>query len=721
MGKLRGKLVGKLGGKPGGELLLEIGVEEVPAFLVRSTLDQLRDRATELFALARLEAREVRSYGTPRRLVLSAVLPNRQQELVMEVTGPPRAAAYDAGGNPTAAAVGFAASQGVKVTDLQIVKTGKGDYVAVRVTQPALPTATVLKQLLPTLVGQLQFPKTMHWHESGQRFIRPLRGLVALFDRQVIPLSFADVTSGRRTVGHRALSPGAVTISRAADYSSRLRRACVLVDDEERRSAIVQGVRDRARALGASLLDEETVTMQAVYSSEWPVVAEGGFDRAYLDLPKELLVAVLEHQQGYFGLQQHGKLLSRFLCVVDGGARQQASTRLATMVRGHERVLRARLEDARFYVKQDLAVTLSDRVATLKGVTFHEKLGSLHEKTMRVVELARWLAPQLGVEVKEAGQAARLCKADLVTGLVREFPELQGVIGGDYAARHGESPTVAAAIAEQYRPRFTGDALPASSLGQLLSLADKVDTIVGYFGVGLAPTGSEDPYALRRQAAGIVQIAMLHPALDLFGLIKQANGGYKGGKGKWQDNTIQLVHAFLAQRLEWQLLSEGYKSDLVAAVLAGPWKYPAKVKRFLTALQSVISTSVGDDLLTVYRRVGRIVPAGFNPGDVNKDLLTEPELALYKAYLPLERFDVQGAIDKENEHEILKELAQLRPVVDEFFTKVMVMDNDLTLRNNRLQLVYKVSNTFRRVADFSKISTASSSPAAAQAGRVREV
>lgn len=703
--------------------MLEIGVEEVPAFLVRSTLDQLRDRAVELFNVARLEAREVRSYGTPRRLVLSAVLPDRQEAVVTEVTGPPAAAAYDGTGTPTAAAVGFAASHGVKVTDLQIVKTPKGGYVAARVSQPALPTAKVLRQLLPTLVGQLQFPKTMHWHEGGQRFIRPLRWLVALFDRQAIPFTFADVASGNRSAGHRALSPGGVTIGRAADYRSRLRRACVLVDDEERRWAIVQGVRDRAKAMGASLLDEETVTTQAIYSSEWPVVVEGGFDRAYLTLPKELLVAVLEHQQGYFGLQQHGKLLPRFFCVVDGGARQKQSAALSTMIKGHERVLKARLEDARFYLKQDLTVTLSDRVASLKSVTFHEKLGTLYEKTMRVVELARWLAPQLGpqsaLDVKEAEQAARLSKADLVTGLVREFPELQGVIGGDYAARQGEAPTVATAIAEQYRPRFTGDALPLSPLGQLLSLADKIDTIIGYFGVGLAPTGSEDPYALRRQAAGVVQIAALFPRLDLSALLTQANGLLKNTKG-WKDGTVPSVRKFLGQRLEWQLLSDGFINERVSAVLAGGWKNPADAQRWLVALDTILATPAGEDLLTVYRRVGRIVPAGFS-GTLQPEQFSEAEE--HQLHAACEAAGRQVAAS--DEAGALTALAALRPAVDAFFNTVMVMAKDQAVQTNRLALVDGVRRLFIPIADFSKISTVPSSTTAsspaAQAGRVREV
>jgi glycyl-tRNA synthetase beta chain len=704
----------------GGELLLEIGVEEVPAFLLRATLDQLRDRAVELFKLARLEATGVRSYGTPRRLVLSAVLPDRQQPLVTEVTGPPAAVAFDATGQPTQAAIGFAASQKVKVTDLQVVKTGRGDYVGVRVTQPALPTAKVLKQLLPTLVGQLQFPKTMHWHEGGQRFIRPLRGLTALFDKQVIPFEFAGLTSGRRTVGHRALAPGSVTITRAADYRSRLWRACVLVDDDERRETIAERVEARAKAFRASVIDEEAVTTQAVYSTEWPVVVDGEFDHAYLELPKELLVAVLEYQQGYFALQrERGQLLPRFLCVVDGGARRNTTAPLATMIAGHERVLKARLEDARFYLKQDLAVTLADRVATLKGVTFHEKLGNLHDKTARVTELARWLAPQLGIDTKEAEQAARLSKADLVTGLVREFPELQGVIGGHYAARQGESSTVATALAEHYRPRFTGDALPSTPLGRLLSLADKVDTIVGYFGVGLAPTGSEDPYALRRQAAGVVQIAELFPQLDLSGLLKQAETQLKNTKG-WQNGTAQAVRKFLGQRLEWQLLSEGHGNELVAAVLAGEWKNPADVKRRLAAVEAILATPAGEDLLTVYRRVGRIVPAGF-AGTLQPDQFTEPEeRQLHEAFEAASRDAAKAADDAA----VLTALARLRPAVDAFFNKVMVMAEDKAVQTNRLALVNGIRRLFVPIADFSKISTVSSlpgaSPSAAQAGRVRE-
>jgi glycyl-tRNA synthetase beta chain len=705
--------------KSEGELLLEIGVEEVPALLVRAALDQLRDRAAELFTLARLEAREVKSYGTPRRLVLSARLPMRQQSLQTEVTGPPRGAAYDGEGKPTAAAVGFAASQGVNVADLKVVKTPRGEYVAARVTQPALPTANVLRQLLPTLVGQLQFPKTMHWHEGGQRFIRPLRRLVALFDRQVIPFTFADVASGNRSAGHRALSPGGVTIGRAADYRSRLRRACVLVDDDQRRTTVLKRVRDRAKALGAALVDEEAVTTQAVYSSEWPVVIEGAFDPAYLKLPQELLVAVLEHQQGYFALKKKEPghpLLPRFLCVIDGGARTKSASSLSTMIRGHERVLKARLEDAQFYMKQDLVVKLSDRVATLKGVTFHEKLGSLYEKTMRVVELARWLAPQLGVDVKEAEQAARLSKADLVTGLVREFPELQGAIGCNYAARQGESPAVITAIAEHYRPRFTGDAPPASSLGQMLSLSDKVDTIVGYFGIGLAPTGSEDPYALRRQAAGVVQIAALFPRLDLSALLAQANGLLKTIKG-WQDGTVPSVRKFLGQRLDWQLLSDGHNHERVSAVLAGGWKNPADAQRWLAALDSILATPAGEDLLTVYRRVGRIVPAGFS-GSVRPEQFTEQEERhLYTAFETAAR-EVDTAGD---EAAALAALARLRPAVDGFFDKVMVMAKEPAVQANRLALVDGIRRLFVPIADFSKISPAAAPTGAAPAGQVREV
>jgi glycyl-tRNA synthetase beta chain len=368
--------------------------------------------------------------------------------------------------------------------------------------------------------------------------------------------------------------------------------------------------------------------------------------------------------------------------------------------------LRARLEDARFYLKQDLAVPLAGRVESLKQVTFHEKLGTLYDKTTRLVELAREQAVCFGVEPKEAERAARLAKADLVTGLVREFPELQGAIGGDYAARQGESQAVAEAIGQHYRPRSTGDALPSSPLGQWLSLVDKIDTVVGYFGVGLAPTGSEDPYALRRQAAGVVQLVALHPTLDLVDLLKQANQQFdRAFKGNWPASVMQAVMKFLGQRLEWQLLSEGCKQEVVAAVLGVPWKNPAKVKRWVAALQAVLPTPAGDDLLTVYRRVGRIVPKNFLQ-EVDPARLTDSEeRQLAEAYETV-RKAVSTTLASEDEMATLKARARLRPAVDRFFDKVMVMADDAALRNNRLALVNGVKKLFEQIADFSKISTA---------------
>jgi len=708
--------------KPGGELLLEIGVEEVPAFLVRATLDQLRDRASGLFTLARLEAREVRSYGTPRRLVLSALLPDRQQPLVTEVTGPPAAVAFDAAGRPTAAAEGFAKAQGVKVTDLQVVKTGKGDYVGVRVTQPALPTAKVLRQLLPTLVGQLQFPKTMRWNTSGgHSFIRPISWIVALLDRHPVPFVFAGVKSGVRTYGHRALAPKAITIRQSSDYLTQLRRAFVLVDDKERRGEIDRQVKEQESALNVMSRDNESVVSQAVYSCEWPVVAKGAFDEAYLDLPTALRLAVLRQQQGYLPLMRpnHGKV-PIFLCILDGVSKQfmpgKQPKSLEAVVRNHERVLRARLEDARFYLKQDLAVTLSDRIASLKGVTFHEKLGTVYDKTQRVKRLVAYLAQQCQVDQKEAERAAELCKADLVTGLVREFPELQGVIGAEYARHQGDSPMVEQAIGEHYQPRSTGDALPDSQLGKLLSLADKIDTLVGYFGVGLAPTGSEDPYALRRQAAGVAQIAERFSHLDLTALLAQANHLLKSTKG-WRDGTAQAVRKFLEQRVEWQLLSEGHRQELVAAVLAGAWNNPADARRWLTALEQILATPAGEDLLTVYRRVGRIVPAGFS-GTLRPEQFTEAEeRQLHEASEAAGR-EIAKAVDAPA---ALIVLARLRPAVDAFFNTVMVMAEDQAVQTNRLALVDGVRRFFVPIADFSKISTASPSAPAAPTGRNREV
>ena len=703
-----------------GELLLEIGVEEVPALLVRPTLDQLRERAAALFHRARLEAAELRTFGTPRRLVLTAQLPARQQAQSVEVTGPPAAAAYDAAGKPTAAAIGFAKSQGVAVESLRLVQTERGKYLAARKEEKALPTAKVLQQLLPELLGQLDFPKAMRWNTSGgQRFIRPIQWIVALLDRQVVLFTFAGVKSGARSYGHRELAPKAVTIRRSTEYVTHLRRACVLADDAARAGEISRLAQEHAAAMKAELLGADELIPQAVYSSEWPIVAAGEFDPAYLELPNALLLAVLQHQQSYFPVRRAGSLLPRFVCVIDGAlARQPSGKRppvLTAIMRDHERVLKARLEDARFYVKRDLALTLADRVETLKGVTFHEKLGTLYDKTLRVMELARWLAPLCGVDAKEAERAARLCKADLGTGLVREFPELQGAIGGEYAGRQGESAVVAEAIAQHYQPRATGDALPDSTLGQVLSLADKVDTLVGYFGVGLAPTGSEDPYGLRRQASGVVQIASEHPQLDLSLLVREANEKFKHLKSWSENNTRLSVMDFLRQRLEWQLLAEGvYRQDLVAAVVRPlTFRNPAKGKRWLIALQTILSTPAGDDLLTVYRRVGKIVPSGFDPVKPDPARFVHPEEKQLNEAFQERDSQEQNAhnLVAQNELMDLQMLARLRPIVDAFFAKVMVMDEDKAIRENRLRLVCGVKTLFNRIADFSKISTA---PAAAQ-------
>ncbi|MEW6324955.1 MAG: glycine--tRNA ligase subunit beta [Nitrospirota bacterium] len=708
------------------DLLLEIGVEEVPALLVRPTLDQLRERAAELLSRARLEATNLRSFGTPRRLALTVELPARQQTRILDVTGPPATAAYDATGKPTAAAIGFAKSQGVAVESLRLVQTEKGKYLAARKEEKALPTPNVLQQVLPELLGRLEFPKTMRWNVGGgQRFIRPIQWIAALLDRRAIIFSFAGVKSGARSYGHRELAPKAVALRRSADYAAQLRRVFVLVDDAERRAEIDRQVKAHASALRVISDDNESVISQAVYSCEWPIVAVGAFDQAYLELPRALRLAVLRQQQGYLPLVRpnHG-MVPKFLCILDGVEKSTLRTRqknLVAVVHDHERVLRARLEDAQFYAKRDLVLKLADRVPSLKQVTFHEKLGTLYDKTQRVKRLAVDLAQQCHVDQQEAERAAELCKADLVTGLVREFPELQGAVGGEYAQQQGESDVVAQAIAEHYQPRSAEENVPDSQLGQVLSLADKVDTLIGYFGIGLAPTGSEDPYGLRRQAAGVVKLLAKNPAIDLTALLKKASEqfarDFQPAKRPWPNGVVADARKFLAQRLEWQLLADGRRPDLVAAVVAAEWKNPAEAARWLLALERLLPSSAGEDLLVVYRRVGRIVPPGFS-GSIQPANLTETEERRLHAAWETAREETARAAD---EAAALIALARLRPAVDAFFDKVMVMVEDAAVQANRLALVNAVKKLFEPIADFSKISTApAAAHEAARAGGGRE-
>ncbi len=473
-------------------------------------LRALQQAAETLLKESRLTYGSIRTMGTPRRLVLLIEGLARQQASAMkEAMGPSKAVAFDQAGQPTRAAIGFAAGQGMAVDQLQVRQTPKGEYLFAVKQENGQPTTTVLTQALPQLLAKLSFPKAMHWNQTGVRFARPVRWLVAVCGGKVLPIQFATITAGHASQGHRVLGAKAAgakgfVVKSIAQYFKETERHGVIVDQDRRRAMIVEQLASLAKAARGHLHQDDDLLEQAIYMVENPHTILGSFKPHYLTLPKEILMTSMKEHQGYFSLiDQKGALLPHFLAVTN-----MKLTNMQLIREGNERVLAARLADAKFFFDEDRKTPLADRVAKQQAVTFHQKLGSLHQKTQRVIAMAGHVAEQLGEEqlVEDCRRAAELSKADLLTGIVGEFPTLQGIMGGEYAKHDGESPVVSAAIREQYMPRAMEGELPESLAGKVLSLADRLDSIAGFFHVGLVPSGSEDPFALRRHATGIVRV-----------------------------------------------------------------------------------------------------------------------------------------------------------------------------------------------------------------------
>jgi glycyl-tRNA synthetase beta chain len=465
-------------------------------------LGEITDR---LLRGARLGSKRIRTLGTPRRLTLYVEgLEDKQADEVREIIGPPKAAAYDAAGRPTAAALGFARAQGLPVEQLKIRKTDRGDYVAAVKKITGTRTAEVLPRLLPQIVSSLSFPKTMRWGDGSVRFVRPIRWLLAIYGGKAVPFEIEGIASGTQTYGHRFLAPKPIRVGTFRDYVSRLEKAFVIVDQDKRREQVRRLVEEAARKVGGRAVIEPDLLEQVIHLVEYPNLVRGSFPEEYLGLPKELIITPMRKHQRYFPVvDKQGKLLPHFVAISNMKVRDMEVIRL-----GNERVLRARLADADFYLKEDQKkLPLEKLVPRLGQILFQERLGTLLDKTRRIADLGAFMAKTVDPGLDGAvRRAATLCKADLATGMIREFTELQGVLGRIYAAMSGEKPEVTTAIEEHYLPRFAGDALPKSKVGALIAVADRMDSIAGCFGIGMIPTGSEDPYALRRAALGVVLI-----------------------------------------------------------------------------------------------------------------------------------------------------------------------------------------------------------------------
>lgn len=679
-------------------LLLEIGTEEVPAHVMPGILSQLKENAAKTFEELRIEYKNIKTLGTPRRSALLVEgLAEQQADLSKENRGPAVNIAFDADGNPTKAAQGFARGQGVNPEEL-VTKDG---YVYAMVHEKGGQTVDLLGDTLKGLVDGLNFPNNMHWADLDYKFIRPLRWLVALYGQDVIDFEVANVKSGRTSRGHRFLSEGDFEIANAEDYIEACRKASIIVDQNERCEMIRQQIAEVAAANGGQAEVNEDLLEEVLYLVEYPTALCGKFDEKYLALPAEAVITPMRDHQRYFPVLKDGQLLPLFITIRNGGKEH-----LETVQHGNERVLRARLEDAQFFFDEDRKKTLEQHGEKLKTVVFQDGLGTIYDKALRLEVLAGYIADAIGAneqDKKDAVRAAKLAKADLVTGMVTEFTELQGVMGREYALLDGETKAVAQAIDEHYMPRFAGDSQPASVAGRIVSLADKIDTIVGTFSRGLIPTGSQDPFALRRQALGIVNMlkeAQYH--ISLSQLVAKAMELLKIADAGQQAKLQKDVADFMKLRLKNVLADAGIRYDVVDAVFV---TVDDIYGVFLRA--QAVNEAVKQDMektIQAFVRTGNIarkaedvqaaVETGLLAEQVEKDLYKAYEAAASKVEKEIAAQDYAGAIAT---------LSQLAAPIDAFFDGVMVMDKDEKIKNNRLGLLKLVDNLVCQVADFSKI------------------
>ncbi len=682
------------------EFLLEINVEEMPLAHVRSALSDMSEKLTRDLASARIPCEGLRTFSTTRRLILTAELAPGQADRDELVTGPPKAAAFAADGSPTPAALGFARSIGVAVSDLQVIKTEKGEYVAVRKATQGRRTTEILAEALPAIIASLSFPKPMRWGTGSLRFSRPIRGLLSILDGEVAPFSLDGLVSGNRTTGHKLHAPEAFVVRSFEDYRSGLRERRVIIDPEERKSSILSQIAALLWPLKAEIYPDPALLDKLANDVESPFVVMGSFPEAFLHLPLDVLSTAMREGQKLFSVVKSGKQLPLFLGVADVVADARGFIKS-----GHERVLKARLADARFFWEQDLKNGFQKSASRLKQVLFQEKLGSYEDKAKRLEKLVAYLCGKIEncKKAAELAQAASLCKVDLVTDMVREFPSLQGTMGGLYAKAEGLSQPVVRAISEHYLPAGADDSSPSSLEGALLSLADKIDSIVGVVGIGVPTSGSSDPFGLRRNALGVCKI-ILDKKLGLpFDRLLEKSISFYGDKLKLpKAEILERLREFFSGRLRYLLEREGIRYDLINAALGagmGDVYHTALRARALDALKDGPQF---EPLILMAKRVGHIL-AGQNPPSVNPSHFVEKaERELY-ATSGIIVDNVTPMIAKGDFVQAQKIVFRLQPVLNIFFEKVMVMAEEAKLRKNRLALLAEIRKTMLQIADYSQV------------------
>jgi len=703
---------------PRGELLFEIGCEEIPAGMIAKAASELKQiLETHLISNRLANSGVVETFGAPRRLVaIAREVALRQDDVVQEILGPPKSVAYDSVGAPTRAAQSFADKQGIALDKIEIVVTPKGEYLAIKKVIVGRLAKDVLLEILPQAIRELSFPRSMYWTSASDlRFIRPIRWILAELDHKVVPFTIADVKAGTSSSGHRFLGKSKIPVSTSADYVGKLRKNFVIVHPEERRKKIEKEVQALLAKRNLRAHADPCLANLVVYLNEFPTAIMGDFEPEYLDLPKEILITVMRGHQKYFAIEnKHGGLEPHFIAIINLDRDRQGLVR-----GGHERVLRARFADARFFWDSDLKKPLAEYLPRLKHVTYESRLGSYYDKVERVRTLARWLSntwSQGGVleaHSDDADRAAELAKCDLVTDMVREFPELQGIVGGLYARAQGEATDVAWAVYDHYRPVGLDDPIPRNLAGCAVALADKLDSLVGCFAIGSIPSGSSDPFALRRAALGIVKILLERKLpLSLSSAISTAANAFRNAANKVEVTPAAEaeVLAFMQERARYVLREKhGFAYDEVNAALAAGGDDLVDATARVAALKAIRVTRNFPPLAAAFKRIRKILEkaqpllskSGARISTVRPELFREKaERELYEVSQEI----AEKARRFKNEaryREALEVIAGLRPAVDRFFDDVLVMAEEEDLRANRLSLLSTLLKEFSTIADFS--------------------
>ena len=682
------------------ELIVEVGTEELPASFVSKAVKFLREEFEKRLSQNRIPPKNLKVFGTPRRLIVTGILPKTQSSLEELVVGPPYDRAFDENGKPTKAGLGFARSQGVSVEELTVVenpKGKKGKYVAVKKLLKGKPSEEVLRELIPDVILSIPLEKSMRWDSSGLRFIRPIRWLVAVFDGKVVPFSLGNVESGNVSYGHKFLSPEGFEVKTVKDFILKLKERCVIPDQEERKEIIRRQLNLLSEKVNCVPVEDEDLIEEVAFLTEHPVGVLGSFEKEFLKLPEEVIKVVLKEHQRFFVLKEKDSLkISNYFV----GFSDSSEETVETVRSGYEKVVRARLSDALFFYTEDTKKPLADYVEKLKGVVFHEKLGTMFEKTQRLIKLSSFMADLLGVDREVVERASFLSKADLLTEMVKEFPELQGIMGEYYALNSGEKEEVAKSLREQYLPRFWGDVLPETVPGVILSVADKLDTITGFVGIGLKPSATSDPFALRRNAIGIISTLVGKKVdVDLEELAKKSVETYREQGKKLKEDTAEEVCEFLKERLKVYLKQE-FSHDVVESVIetsASPYDVYLRAKTVETAK----GKKDFEEAFFTMKRVKNIVPQGFEAVSFEPEEFYEKKL--WNAYLEF-RPKFEELIEEKRYKEALELIKELGRFVGEFFDCVLVMHEDETVRNRRLSILWNISSTISKLLDVGKLS-----------------